>query len=174
MTEIRLATAREAVAACEVLRRSIACCTEDHRNDPLVLQKWLSNKTPETVESWFCWPAHFPLVATVDENVVGVAMLSRPGKIVLLHVDPAWRGRGIGTALLKAMEEKALRTGSATLRVSSTMSARRFYESQGFEFISNTTVPYGSALAMAKRLKPACAEGAAICGCAATASRTLA
>jgi GNAT superfamily N-acetyltransferase len=47
---------------------------------------------------------YYPLVATVEGVVVGVAMLSRPGKIVLLHVDLAWRFSGIGTALLQALE----------------------------------------------------------------------
>lgn len=175
MTGIRLATAREARAACEVLRRSILeCCAEDHRNDPAILQKWLRNKTPETVESWFAWPAHYPLVATAGEEVTGVAMLSRPGKIVLLHVDPAWRGTGIGAALLKALEEKAQRTGAAMLRVSSTFSARRFYESHGYEFLAETSVPYGTALAMAKRFKPECAAAAESCGCAAPVTRAWA
>lgn len=58
MSEIRVVTADDARAACEVLRRSILeCCVDDHRNDPAILAKWLRNKTPEIVESWFVWPA---------------------------------------------------------------------------------------------------------------------
>lgn len=169
MTGIRLATASEAVAACDVLRRCIQeCCVEDHRNDPAILRKWLRNKTPETVESWFAWPAHYPLVATVGDEVVGVAMLSRPGKIVLLHVDPAWRHAGIGSALLKALEEKAWKSGVATLRVTSTISARRFYESHGYDMLSTTSAAWGSALSMVKRISAACTGSAGNCGCGVT------
>lgn len=166
MTGIRLATASEAGAACEVLRRCIReCCVEDHRNDPAILGKWLRNKTPETVESWFAWPAHYPLVALVGDEVVGVAMLSRPGKIVLLHVDPAWRFSGIGTKLLNALEQKAQKSGVTTLRVASTFTARRFYEAHGFEVLSTTSAAYGTALSMAKRITTGCAVGANACGC---------
>ncbi|OWW20168.1 GNAT family N-acetyltransferase [Noviherbaspirillum denitrificans] len=160
MTGIRLATAREADAACDVLRRSIQeCCVEDHRNDPAVLGKWLRNKTRDTVESWFAWPAHYPLVATVGDEVVGVAMLARPGKIVLLHVDPVWRFTGIGSLLLQALEQKAQRSGVSTLRVTSTFTARGFYEAHGYEVLSKTSAAYGTALSMAKRI------GGNVCAC---------
>jgi len=43
-------------------------------------------------------------VATVDDAVAGVVMLTRSGnatgKLTGFYVDPQWRGRGIGTALL--------------------------------------------------------------------------
>lgn len=165
MIEIHLATAREAGAACEVLRRCILeCCVEDHRNDPAVLAKWLGNKTPETIESWFAWPAHYPLVATVGDAVAGVAMLSRPGKIALLHVDPGRRLSGIGSALLQELERKARKSGVATLRVSSTFSARGFYESHGYDMQSTTNAAFGTALAMAKRLRAGCGHGEGACG----------
>lgn len=172
MTGIRLATASEASAACEVLRRCIReCCVEDHQNDPTILGKWLRNKTPETVESWFAWPAHYPLVAMAGNEVVGVAMLSRPGKIVLLHVDPAWRFLGIGTRLLNALEQKAQKSGVTTLRVASTFTARRFYEAHGFEVLSMTSAAYGSALSMAKRFSAGCAVGGNACDCGDSGTR---
>jgi len=43
----------DGTAACEVMTRSIAeLCVADHRNDPAILGRWLSNKTPETFRSW--------------------------------------------------------------------------------------------------------------------------
>jgi len=175
MTWIRLATTSEAIAACEVLRRCISeCCVEDHRSDPAILQKWLRNKTPETVESWFAWPAHYPLVATVGDEVVGVAMLSRPGKIVLLHVDPAWRFSGIGSLLLQALEQKATKSGVGRLRVTSTFTARRFYESHGFDVLGTKNAAYGTALSMAKRIRTYCGEGEGGCGCGVMNNEALA
>jgi GNAT superfamily N-acetyltransferase len=165
MIGIRLATTSDASAVCEVLRRCIVeCCVEDHQNDPAILGKWLSNKTPETIESWFAWPAHYPLVATVGNTVTGVAMLSRPGKIVLLYVDPGRRFSGIGSALLRELERKAKKSGVGTLRVSSTFSARGFYESHGYEIQSTTGAAYGMALAMIKSLQAGCGAGEGACG----------
>jgi GNAT superfamily N-acetyltransferase len=153
MSEIRVATVGDAAAACEVLRRSILeGCVQDHRNDPLILARWLRNKTPDIVESWFAWPAHFPLVALADDDIVGVAMLSRPGKIVLLHVSPERRFAGIGTALLQALEARAARTGAPILRLASTFSAQRFYERHGYVAGGTTNTGYGTALVMSKHL----------------------
>jgi hypothetical protein len=50
---IRDAIKEGALAACDVMRRSIAeLCVADHRNDPAILGSWLSNKTPEIFKSW--------------------------------------------------------------------------------------------------------------------------
>jgi hypothetical protein len=50
--EIRAAVPEDALAACEVMRRSISeLCEADHRNDPVILGRWLANKAPETVAS---------------------------------------------------------------------------------------------------------------------------
>jgi hypothetical protein len=50
--EIRDAETEDALAACQVLRRSITeLCISDHRNDPTILGRWLANKTPENVVS---------------------------------------------------------------------------------------------------------------------------
>jgi hypothetical protein len=47
--EIRDAAPDDAIAGCEVLKRSIAeLCTADHKNDPTILARWLGNKTIET------------------------------------------------------------------------------------------------------------------------------
>ncbi len=62
--EIRDATAHDALAACEVIRRSISeLCVADHANDSGILKRWLSNKTPENVASWIARPDSSVLVA---------------------------------------------------------------------------------------------------------------
>lgn len=154
MTQIRLATTREARAACNVIRRSIMhCCSDDYRNDSAILDRWLSSTTPDIVEGWFSWPTHFPLVAMLDDQVAGVAMLSGRRKIVLMHVDPQWRLAGIGTALLQTLEVKAAKSGAPYLKLSSTFSARLFYERHGYSVTGTTdTVVYGTALTMIKSL----------------------
>jgi len=59
--KVREAVPEDATAACLVMRRSIAeLCAADHRNDPAVVQRWLSNKTSEIFRSWIrpairCW-----------------------------------------------------------------------------------------------------------------------
>ncbi len=46
--EIRDATPDDAIAGCEVLKRSIAeLCAADHESKPAILAQWLGNKTTE-------------------------------------------------------------------------------------------------------------------------------
>ena len=62
--KIRDAVPADAPAACEVLRGSIIeLCAADHRNDPVILERWLANKTPEIVDSWIRQPGNLVLVA---------------------------------------------------------------------------------------------------------------
>jgi GNAT superfamily N-acetyltransferase len=136
-TEIRVAKPGDAASACTVLRRSIAeCCAEDHRNDAAILSAWLGNKTPETVKSWFLSPSNFSLVAITANEVVGVAMLTRAGKIVLFYVSPDVRFSGVGKALLQGLEAQAGEWGLRAIQVDSTATAQPFYLRN--EFVAGT------------------------------------
>lgn len=63
-----------------------------------------------------------------------------PGTGVLgqFGVDPAWRGRGVGSALLAAVEERALRLGLTTLALDTAEPAKwlvAYYERNGFRAV---------------------------------------
>lgn len=131
--KIRTATLSDARNACDVLRRSIMeCCVEDHRNDQAILTAWLGNKTAETVASWFASNANHSVVATVDETVVGVGLLTRKGKIALCYVAPDVRFKGIGKLLLEAMESQASLWQLPSVEVASTATAEDFYRRHGY------------------------------------------
>lgn len=143
-TEIRVAKPADAASACKVLRRSISeCCAADHRNDAAVLSAWLGNKTPETVESWFLSPSNFSLVAIIDDEIVGVAMLTRAGKIVLFYVSPDVRFSGVGKALLHGLEAQAREWGLRAIQVDSTASAESFYLRNDFVAGAEKTSCFG-------------------------------
>jgi GNAT superfamily N-acetyltransferase len=165
--EIRTAGAGDAASACKVLCRSISeCCAEDHRNDAAILSAWLGNKTPETVESWFLSPANFSLVATAGEEVVGVAILTRAGKIVLCYVAPEMRYTGTGRALLQAMEAKAREWGLRSLQAGSTVTAKSFYLRNGYVLGGTKKLAFGiDALCFSKTLTGTSYPKKKPCGC---------
>lgn len=152
--EIRTATSLDAASACRVLRRSIAeCCIEDHRNNETILAAWLGNKTPETVKGWFQCQSHFSVVAVVNEEVVGVATLTRSGKVVLCYVTPEMRHTGAGKALLQALEAQAVRWGMDSLQLVSTVTARAFYLRNGYIEGGTSRTVFGiDAIAFSKRI----------------------
>ena len=85
------------------------------------------------------------LVAEVDGEVVGclstsvMRVLHRPapvGRISMMVVDAALRGRGIGAALVRAAERALTASGCGLVEVTSHQSrtdAHRFYERLGYE-----------------------------------------
>jgi GNAT superfamily N-acetyltransferase len=131
--EIRAAVAEDALAACQVLRRSITeLCVADHGNDPAILQRWLSNKTPEIVASWIASPDNFVLVRVERATILAVGAVTSAGEVSLNYASPDARFRGISRALLQALEAKAIERGNLRCTLTSTETARRFYQANGY------------------------------------------
>jgi GNAT superfamily N-acetyltransferase len=143
--EVRTAEPGDAGCACNVLRRSIAqLCEKDHRNDTAILTTWLANKTPETVRGWIESGKNCSLVAVIDNQVAGIAILTRQGKIVLFYVAPEMCQAGAGNALLQAIEHRAGEWGLRTLQVDSTLTAQQFYLRHGFTLNRTTISAFGT------------------------------
>ena len=129
--KIRRATAADAPEACRVLRRSIAeLCYADHGGDPVLLAKWLSNKTVENVARWIS-DSHF-FVVEESGRLLGCAAMDGSGKITLNYVAPEARFHGVSKALVRALEAKARGLGVQECRLESTRTALRFYAALGY------------------------------------------
>nr|WP_249127532.1 GNAT family N-acetyltransferase [Bradyrhizobium lablabi] len=115
------------------MRRSISeLCAADHHNDPAILGRWLANKTPEIVAGWTMEPESSLLIAMEDETILAVGAVRNSGEITLNYVAPAARFRGVSSALLAALEARALDRGSTRCTLVSTETAHRFYLSRGY------------------------------------------
>lgn len=129
---IQTLTTQDAVAACSVVRASIAeCCFPDHHGDPRVMKTWLANKTPENFEAWFASPRAIPLGAFDGGKLVGVALVSG-SSLNLCYVTVEALHRGIGRSLLRAAENLARGGGVEELHLESTRTAEAFYLRNGF------------------------------------------
>jgi GNAT superfamily N-acetyltransferase len=130
---VRRAVPEDADAAIALVRESITrLCVADHQNDPSALEPWLRNKTAETFVRWVDSADNHVVVAEVDSAIAGVASLRKAGEIQLFYVAPDKQRRGIGAALLAALETQARASGLDTLVLNSTVGARAFYERNGF------------------------------------------
>lgn len=120
-------------------------------NDPEAVRRILG-----ALPSWFGIPEaneHYvraagqmpSYLARVDGEVVGVALVERhfpaSAEIHLIAVSPEHHGTGVGSALVRAVEEDLLRGGTQVLQVKTVgasfadegyAATRAFYEARGF------------------------------------------
>jgi putative acetyltransferase len=107
------------------------------------LDKWLENKTVENFHSWIGSTDNYCIVAELDGHVNGVGIVNRRGEIELCYISPGMQRRGIGTAILAALEERARSWGVRKVRLASTVSARAFYEKNGYRPGGTSTCGFG-------------------------------
>ncbi|MBH1999144.1 MAG: GNAT family N-acetyltransferase [Sphingomonadaceae bacterium] len=85
-------------------------------------------------------PGTWLTIARVDAASLGFALVRSvldECELLLLAVDPAWRGRGIGATLLRDTLRTARRKGiiSMNLEVRANNNAIKLYETIGFEYV---------------------------------------
>ena len=120
---------------CDLLIESITMnCATDYNNDPQIMKEWLTNKTPETISQWINSTNNISLVAldTHKDQFAGFILMNKDGEILLNYVLPSYIYKGIGKVLLKEMEHIAKSSGIQSLSVVSTITAKNFYERNGF------------------------------------------
>jgi GNAT superfamily N-acetyltransferase len=155
--QIRDAREEDAVAACNVVRRSITeLCHADYEGDSTTLALWLANKTPDNMRRWIAGPESHVLVATESGEVVGVGALQSSGKIMLNYVSPDARFRGVSKALIGQLEAKAARLGIRECTLESTATARRLYRALGYRHTGPPRPGFGISpcYPMAKQICP--------------------
>lgn len=112
---------------------SITClCARDHGNDPNVIARWISNKSPEVVRSWIDTGADL-FIARDSRRMVGVSSARRSGEILLLFVSPEAAGAGIGRAMLGHLENWLAEGGVCVAELESSLTAAPFYRRAGWE-----------------------------------------
>ncbi len=99
--------------------------------------------TPEQVAAWapddldeVAWAARRQAartqVAEVDGRVVGFTDVDADGYVDMLFVDPDAARQGVATALLRWVVETATELGAQELTTHASVTARPFFERQGF------------------------------------------
>jgi amino-acid N-acetyltransferase len=136
VTDIRLATGRDA-AAIEALLRSAGLLTADlARAKPLLL------------------------VAIEGDSLVGVAGTERFGDAALVRsvaVVPAHRSRGVGRALVEQVEAQASKAGAKQL-ILLTETAKTFFLRAGYTVIERATAP--AAVQACEQFRSLCPQSA--------------
>lgn len=150
------AKTEHAPEVCDAMRQSIEkLCVVDHKNDPEILESWLSNKTPANCKLWIESEQGKSFVAIEAGAAIGIATIGKNGYLYLCYLHPDKVGEGIGKQLLVACENQALAWGLKEITLDSTRTAKGFYESQGFKNNGEPFVEDGlCSYPLAKQLKP--------------------
>lgn len=106
--------------------------------------------TPDQIKTWTAGTpdgmrrvieqSPYFIVMETNKTITGFASLRPDFSIWHLYIDPACVQKGIGTALLKNMEEFLLKAGHKTITLDSTLSAAEFYRRNGYEDIGKSHV----------------------------------
>ncbi len=93
----------------------------------------LEQQVPEALE----WDAFDPvsvhvLATASDGKPVGTARLLPDGYIGRMAVLKAWRGAGVGSAMLQCLLDKARHSGMTEIKLNSQVAVKNFYARFGF------------------------------------------
>lgn len=140
---------------CAVIIRSIKMlCISDHRNDPEKLSGWLDNKTPENIKKWVEDVSNYSLIAlNMQEEIIGISMISKTGEILLNYLLPEYVGKGIGKHMLHEMEKFINQSHHKQITVMSTRTAFEFYKKNGFKENKSNQNDFSEGIPMVKILK---------------------
>jgi putative acetyltransferase len=151
---IRRATLADTVAICDVHQRSVrGLCAAAYGSADI--DAWVGPRVPADYEVVITGTV--VLVADGDDGVAGFTILSRRGELHALYVHPAAVRRGVGSALLTAVEREARAAGLEAIALNATLNSVPFYARHGYADLgaSSNVLPNGVRLPcvrMAKRL----------------------
>ena len=126
--------------------------------EPAVIEAWapepITNAQVRAVEedsSELRW------IAEIDGQPCGMAALvPDASELRACYVVPSFAGRGVGRALVEAVEHAARAAGLTELHLVASVNAEHFYRAMGFEVARHTehTLPGGHRMAAVEMQKP--------------------
>lgn len=133
MYQVRDASSLDSAQVANVLRRSITeVCAPDY-NDQSVIDEWANNKTDVNIREWIQSENTYSVVCTDGKhNIVGFALASLRGEILLMYLVPEALHKGNGKLMLEKIEDLLSKEGLSEIRTISSITAKPFYERNGF------------------------------------------
>lgn len=142
---IEIAKKSDAQEIANIIISSIKKCSLDHKNDPKIIEDWLSNKSLENISLWI--DNTYSFVYRKNSKLIGFISFSKKGLILLNYTLPENQGEGVGSELLTHVLNIALEINIKKITLESTLTARDFYLHHNFKIIkeiieNNTLIAY--------------------------------
>lgn len=130
---IRRATLDDRQAIYEIQRSAILeTCRRSYPEEDVTV--WAGLLSPD---SYHAIHDRYFVVAERSGRIEGFGQLDeQEGEVEAIYVSPAAEGRGIGSAILRHLEERARACGLKELKVRSTLNAESFYARHGYQHLA--------------------------------------
>jgi N-acetylglutamate synthase-like GNAT family acetyltransferase len=145
---IRPATPADVAALSELIRRTVRRSNANDHAAPVV-ELIAANYAPDKVAQRLLERDVF--VCLEGHRIVGTIGLESD-RLRSLFVEPGLQGKGVGARLVAHLEAHARQAGVAELQLSSSITARGFYERLGYRLIRFDERHDGSTFLMSKML----------------------
>lgn len=130
MLTIRCARAKDCGAIWRVHTRAIRELAAGHYA-PAEIEAWAGPRRPEHYYESILRLEFY--VAELADGIVGFGVLNQEtGEVEAVYVAPEYALRGVGSALLRQLEERARALGLTRLHLDSSLNARPFYAGAGY------------------------------------------
>ena len=137
---LRPAVEQEFGALAEIQRRAVDVCLRP-LYDGEAIDRWLSGLTATKFERVAAMGEEI-VVAAVDGSVVGfVSFHAEMAVLGMWYVDPAFIGRGVGSALLRHAESRLSELGCPEATTEASLFARPHFESHGWAAVEEYEKP---------------------------------
>lgn len=98
---------------------------------------------------------HDTLVAVLDGQIVGFADMDATGYLDRLYIHKDYQRKGIASALVQALEQRAYKAGIVSYSTYASITAKAFFEKQGYVVEhENQVLRNGVSLVNYKMVKP--------------------
>jgi len=146
--EFRNATDADAVELSELIRRTIRVSNSrdyDQKSIDLLCSIFEPTQVAKRIEE------ELIVVCFASADLIGVAGLRRD-YLRSMFIEPTYQRKGLGKVLVEKIEEMAQQNAISELMVHSSVTARQFYETLGYEVVEYQSYPEGPFVLMKKAL----------------------
>lgn len=109
---------------------------------PIAIDAWADEADrKERIQKWQkALEGNIAFTAKKDDQIVGFADVTKKGYLDRIYVHKDFQGEGIATALLQRLEEEAVKQALTYVHTDASITARPFFEAQGYRLISEQVV----------------------------------
>ncbi|HEY9256751.1 GNAT family N-acetyltransferase [Chitinophaga sp.] len=140
--QIRMATLQDISALKNLYQGTITEINRQHYS-PEQITAWAATGERITSLENKIKEQYFYVAVTADDVITGFSSLEEDGELDMMYVHKDYQGQGIASLLIQQIYEKAAALGLSTLTAYVSITARPFFEKQGFKMMKTQQVQLG-------------------------------